>query len=886
MPHAHRDKFFALMFFFLNEIRKKGLYLMRSLAISIFLLAVILASSDVPGHAKGLATGSDGPTLEDKTPEHLRYANEYKRKHNKSGGGGVGIGITIDPSILSKARKKKTVAPQKRPTTKKKTVAPQKHPTTEKKPAQKRVTATEPKPNNTCPERAYNLIGDADYWRERADQADAEADMAREAARGWRNLSNQAAEGAAYAKKAGLISSQKWHENFSAMLEQRAKDYEAQADKKENEARALRGMADEEDKNRTTHQMEWCEKYKKDPHTAFSSEMPTISLTSADKAQADARFKDRVAAAEKEKKAEDEAAERDRTAEAERDGGEYQEPDVMFLDKKLYTAKDMEEYVERWKTSPDQNDPVILGAGRGLGRDIMMLAQWRPDLAAALLNKLSDLKTDDLDGALRVVNLIRQQTLGALKIATEFGKPLESWGKAGMDRAVERMETTLQRQIRKETKRETPAFNNAKQTPPPPTDGQKADIPVAFTPAADGSCPERTFILKSDADYWRETADLADAEAAMKREAAKRWRATSAKAKEGAESEKKSGSTSSQEWYEKHAAKWEQRAKDDEATADKKEKEASALRSKADAEDKARAELEKERCKVREDLPRNAFSPPQPREVSDEPQNSPSSNPLTQPKNMCGPDITGNVFRVLDTMHRNWRSWKESKRNELCRDLINPLTSEGAWDIKALSPNTAPPSKKKYLETHTSLKNYEVDIQRRLYWFEGATAACAMPRWPCGPTVTFLGQCIHAQVVNYVQWGVMNKLCDQEGLAKSAHGARAALLSSDDVYDGQKIMTGLGSAYTAATHSGQLFEGPILGSDPGELQGRHDIFRSKMKEKLSELMEAPENSAFASRPAVNCSMSCQMTAAERAQLNRNIFGYDWGYGSKFGIGGR
>jgi hypothetical protein len=132
----------------------------------------------------------------------------------------------------------------------------------------------------------------------------------------------------------------------------------------------------------------------------------------------------------------------------------------------------------------------------------------------------------------------------------------------------------------------------------------------------------------------------------------------------------------------------------------------------------------------------------------------------------------------------------------------------------------------------------------------------------------------------------MNKLCDQEGLAKSAHGARAALLSSDDVYDGQKIMTGLGSAYTAATQSGKIFEGPILSSDPGELQGRHDIIRSKMMEKLSELMDAPENSAFASRPAINCSMSCPMTAAERAQLNRNIFGYYWGYGSKFGIGGR
>ena len=865
---------------------------MRGLSISIFLLALVLASSDMPSHAKGLSTGNDGHTLEDKSPEHLRYANEYKKKHRKSGGGGVGIGITIDPSILSKPRKrKKTVAPQKRPSTQKKERA-QKRPSTQKKePAQKRVTTTQPKPDIICPERAFDLIGDADYWREKADYADAEAAMAREAARGWRNISKQAAEAAEYAKKAGLTSSQTWHENFSATLEQRAEDYEASADKKENEASALRGMADEEDKDREKQKTAWCENYKKDTSTALSSETPAISLTSAEKAQADALFQDRVAAAEKEKKARDEAKEHDRKAEADPDG-EYQEHDVMVLDKKLYTAKDMEEYVERWKTAPDQNDPVIQGAGHGLGRDIMMLAQWRPDLAAALLNKLSELKTDDLDGALRVVKLIRQQTRGSLKIATEFGKPAESWGKAGVDRAVERMETTLKRQIRKESKPALiptiPASNTNGETPstPPPTGGETTDIPVASTPVPNESCPERTFILKGDADYWREKADFTDAEAAMAREAAKRWRATSAKAKEDAETEKKSGSASSQKLYEDHPAKWEQRAKDYEASAEKKEKEARALRSKADAEDKDRAELEKERCKALEELPRNAFSP-EPVEIRDEPKNPASSKLPTQPKNMCGPDITDNVFQVLDMIHRDWNGWNESKQNELCRDLLNPLTSEGAWDIKALSPNTAPPSKKKYLKTHTTLKNYEKDVQKRLYWFEEYTAACAKPRQPCGPTVTFLGQCIHTQVVNYIEWGVMNKLCDQEGLAKNAHRARAAVLSSDaHIYDGQKIMTGVGSAYTAATQSGKIFEGPILSSDPGELQGRHDNIISKMKEKLSELMAAPENAGFASRPAINCSLPCPMTTAEKAQLKRNTFGYEWGYGAKWGIGGR
>jgi hypothetical protein len=430
----------------------------------------------------------------------------------------------------------------------------------------------------------------------------------------------------------------------------------------------------------------------------------------------------------------------------------------------------------------------------------------------------------------------------------------------------------------------TPASTTTTETTS--NDGKTTGIPVAFTPVPTGLCVERTFILEGDADYLREQADAKDAEAATYREAAEGWRRISEQSAEDAERAKKAKFPNIEQYQGNKAAEHEQRAQDYEARADKKTAEAKTLRAKADAEDRERAELEKKRCKSLEDRPRNAFSP-EPVKVSTRPENPNSSKPPAQPKLMCGPDITDNVFRVLDKIHSDWNSWNEGKRNELCRDLINPATYGSAWDIKALAPDKAPPSKKVYLQTFSTLKNYQKYIAQNKWWFEAAAAACAKPRWPCGHTVTFLGKCIHAQVVNYVQWGVMNKLCDQEGLAKTAHRGRAAWNSSDaHLYDGQKIMTGVGSAYTTATQSGKIFEGPVQSSDPGEMHGRHDNIQKKMKETLSEFMAAPGNSGFASRPAIKCSMPCQMTTAESAKLNKSDFGYGWGYGSRLGVGGR
>ncbi len=874
---------------------------MRRFFAAILSLFVVLSISHSRVQAKGLSTG-DGSRVAGESalrkPEYRRYAGDEKKggspKSRSRGGGGVGITITIDPSVLFKPGKKKKPAPvYKKRRTKKK-----------KKPAKKRLSVAPPGSGGPCPKFLVNLMGDAGYWREQAEAADAEAAMARDAARGWRAISRKAAEGSAYAGKSGLTSSEKFLGDKAAELEQRAKDYEAKAGEKEATAKALREKADAEDGNRADHEKEWCVKYRKSPRTAYTPEAVKIStapgnagvsnspdvlrnqIESAEKAQADARFKDRVAEAEKAKADAAKRASRQREADVERDDRKYEEHDVMYLDKKLYTADDMKDYFERWSDAPDQNDPVIFGPGQGLGPDILELAQWRPDLAATLLNMLNELETGDLEGALAVVKLIRQQTAGLLKIANEFGKPLESWGEARMDNAVERMETTLERQIRQDSKPEvtekTPASTTTEpatttgETPTParPNDGTQTGIPVTFAPVPVNGCVERIFNLSSDADYWRELADIEDTGAAMARESAKRWREISKQSAEGAKQAGKAKLKDSQKFQEDKAAELEQRAKDSDARADQKEAEAKSLREAADAEDRKRAELEKERCRTREDLPRNAFSP-EPVKISTGPENPPSSKIPTAPKTICGPDITDNVFRVLDKIHKDWRSWDSSTKAKKC---ISLFTSLSAWDIRALAPGYAPPTETQYEErywngTGSLTEKWKKFLGTQKFWFEDDAPACGKPRLQCTSTVTFLGKCVHPQVVNYVQWGVMNRLCSQEGAGKAARSLYSSM-APGNIFDGQKIMSGVGSAYTAATDAGSYYN--PQSADPGEKQGRYETVRKMMKDKLEQLMAEPGNSDFASRPAINCSTPCQMTAAEKDKLSKRNFGYVWG----------
>ena len=127
---------------------------------------------------------------------------------------------------------------------------------------------------------------------------------------------------------------------------------------------------------------------------------------------------------------------------------------------------------------------------------------------------------------------------------------------------------------------------------------------------------------------------------------------------------------------------------------------------------------------------------------------------------ICGPDVTLHVLGALDGMINDYDNATPVQKELACRNLISVDTAEAAWDMVPLAPP--------YYDAE------EGPSPDMTYWLEDVAKACAIPRhWPCGPTVQFLGQCMHSQVLNYIQWGVMNKLCDQEGYSGLAHWARA-----------------------------------------------------------------------------------------------------------------
>ena len=186
--------------------------------------------------------------------------------------------------------------------------------------------------------------------------------------------------------------------------------------------------------------------------------------------------------------------------------------------------------------------------------------------------------------------------------------------------------------------------------------------------------------------------------------------------------------------------------------------------------------------------------------VADPPK--PPEQPASRPKpkagtKICGPDVTEQVIDILDLMKRVWASWDADTRKEHCWKIVSPRTALGAWDMAPFSPS--------------SYKDLRV-----------VPDYCAIPEWPCGATVEFMGHCVPSQVVNYLQWGAMTRLCKNSATGIALHELRDtanSLLSNlknvvtlnwgqvssrptkGKDYDGQSAMSAIGSYYINETDS-------------------------------------------------------------------------------------
>ena len=480
-------------------------------------------------------------------------------------------------------------------------------------------------------------MGNADYWREQADALLGEAAMARNTARGWRVISLSAREGAEYARKSGINSSERFLQGKAEELEKRAQEYEAKAKNKENQAKLLRDNADAEDAARLKHQVNWCARYQSSPETAFAPESVKIEFELLPSKQQEDAIDDREA-------------------------GDFTEYGVMHIDQEVYTADDINEFLERWRFSQFTNDPRIIGAGQGLGRDLMILAEFRPDLALLLLNELSKLDADNLESILELVKLIREKAQDPEKIVELYRKHFNEYWMAKLTHTVERMQETIETQISVTQ----PAIITSE--------------PGSATRETPKECPRLALDTSADTEYWRSLADIADAEARSARENARSWRDIAKQAVDGAEQASKDGNSSSQKFQNAKAEELIQRANDLDTRAAEKENEAADLRRKVEAEDKKRCVAERKRRSrdaKRRELPTIGVIP-----------QSPKTTQLSAPpENICGPDITEQRTRVLEKIKADYQSWSSSEKAQKCLQLISPLTAGRASGYSPAVPS-------------------------------------------------------------------------------------------------------------------------------------------------------------------------------------------------------
>ena len=149
---------------------------------------------------------------------------------------------------------------------------------------------------------------------------------------------------------------------------------------------------------------------------------------------------------------------------------------------------------------------------------------------------------------------------------------------------------------------------------------------------------------------------------------------------------------------------------------------------------------------------------------------------------------------------------------------------------------------------------------------------CATPRPICSRTATFLGQCFDIQVINYLQWGAMNKLCDQMRKAYAIHSRRDTATTALWYWTGstsahfhqQVMMTALGAEYVDA-----LEDAP----DPPD-----DLDKRVMRRRLERAMDAEIQiypTPWSQRPETACATTCRMTRRERRDFDAQSWGYIW-----------
>jgi hypothetical protein len=249
------------------------------------------------------------------------------------------------------------------------------------------------------------------------------------------------------------------------------------------------------------------------------------------------------------------------------------------------------------------------------------------------------------------------------------------------------------------------------------------------------------------------------------------------------------------------------------------------------------------------------------------PSNAPPINPTgTEPPqeaSCCGPDVTDNVLGGMLVLLRDFFSWSKEDQDEHLSWLTNPLYFQNAWDIDPLKPvNPKDPNP----------TGYELTLKP----FEGI---CMNPKDPCYPSVVFLNNCHHPQVVNYVMWGVLSKLGAAAGDSgytsttySTLHYGRSGGIGD---YQDQVAMAEVGwwlaDSYLSMKRRGTLPPSwnPDVRNKYGAWDKNPDV-GAVNKARLQSILEANQN---AGRRMANCLKKCAELA--KIEVTPPVFAYTW-----------
>ncbi|MGQ0763151.1 MAG: hypothetical protein ACT4OT_14220 [Acidobacteriota bacterium] len=121
---------------------------------------------------------------------------------------------------------------------------------------------------------------------------------------------------------------------------------------------------------------------------------------------------------------------------------------------------------------------------------------------------------------------------------------------------------------------------------------------------------------------------------------------------------------------------------------------------------------------------------------------------LTRMIGTCGPDVTAQTLTVLREMGDKFVKAPAPTQDDACSALVSLDTAEAAWDILEL-----------FVDSGKYPKDKDSGLPSR--WERFTAAACCTPRFPCGKSVEFFGECHDMHVVNYTMWGMTKALCSQ-----------------------------------------------------------------------------------------------------------------------------